>query len=80
MQQKMRQKLFPNMSFSEIANSEKTKDRNILIRDANKSTRLVKHSCYACAKLGLPACKTRLGEYLGRPFIFSKIKKGCFQR
>ncbi|MHC5932990.1 hypothetical protein [Nostoc sp.] len=31
------------------------------------------------AKLGLPACKSRLGEYFDRPFIFSKIKKGCFQ-
>ncbi|MEH1773035.1 hypothetical protein [Nostoc sp.] len=31
------------------------------------------------AKLGLPACKSKLGEYLGQPFIFSKIKKGCFQ-
>ncbi|MEH1947273.1 MAG: pentapeptide repeat-containing protein [Nostoc sp.] len=31
------------------------------------------------AQLGLPACKTKLGKYLGYPFIFSKIKKGCFQ-
>lgn len=36
MQQKMRQKLFLNMSCSEIANSQKMKDKNILIRDANK--------------------------------------------
>lgn len=32
----MRQKLFPNMSFSEIANMENIKGRNILIRDANQ--------------------------------------------
>ncbi|WP_322731761.1 GNAT family N-acetyltransferase [Nostoc sp. ChiQUE01b] len=32
----MRQKLFPNLSFSEIADSDKMKSRNILIRDANK--------------------------------------------
>ncbi len=36
MQQIMRQKLFPNMSFSKIANSEKSQGKNILIRDANK--------------------------------------------
>ncbi|MEH1813827.1 MAG: GNAT family N-acetyltransferase [Nostoc sp.] len=36
MQQKMRQKLFPNMSFREIANRENIKGRNILIRDANQ--------------------------------------------
>ncbi|MEH2040835.1 MAG: GNAT family N-acetyltransferase [Nostoc sp.] len=32
----MRQKLFPNMSLSEIANRENIKGRNILIRDANQ--------------------------------------------
>jgi GNAT superfamily N-acetyltransferase len=36
MQQKMRQKLFPNMNFSEIANMENIKGRNILIRDATQ--------------------------------------------
>ncbi len=36
MQQRMRQNLFPNMSFSEIGNMENIKGRNILIRDANQ--------------------------------------------
>lgn len=36
MQQRMRQKLFPNMSFRKILDSENNKGRNILIRYANK--------------------------------------------